>query len=422
MALLRTIAFILVSLLPECSHADTAVNPHALPVDSAPAKRLRSHVEFLADPKLKGRKPGTAGHRAAAEYITTRFQEAGLSPLPSLNGYGQPVSSELGDNLMGARLAGAEGTEARQAQRWILIGAHYDHLGESALGNVYAGADDNAAAVAVLLELARTLSPPANHPVLFVTFNAEEPPYIRTRMMGSQVFVDHVPSEIGSSANLHAVIIMDLIGGVYWKPLQNTIFAVGAEKSPELYRRVKQNSSCSLPVASCPLPLTVLPVGMHLLEELPVVGHHPFSDYDAFRNASVPFLFLSAGRTPHYHQPSDLPGTLHYERMATTVRWLDKLIQLIDQDREPYGFEPDRLELTNEMDMLRTLVEQAVHKETQIPGTSALSLYRLKQDARWLREMSLESILKSKEHVRRLETISIRVQCLLADFYGCGLF
>src|SRR3712207_7704543 len=45
-------------------------------------------------------------------------------------------------------------------------------------------------------------------------FRSEEPPYIRTPMMGSQVFVDHLPPEIGSPANLHAVIIMDLMGGV----------------------------------------------------------------------------------------------------------------------------------------------------------------------------------------------------------------
>jgi hypothetical protein len=452
MAVLRTIALIVVFLLPGCAHAQTPVNPHTLTAHSQPAQYLRSHVEFLAGPKLKGRKPGTAGNRAAAEYITARFQEAGLTPLPSLNGYGQPVSPELGDNLIGMRPPAPERVGAGQAQQWILIGAHYDHLGESALGNVYAGADDNAAAVAILLELARTLSPPANHPVLFVAFNAEEPPYIRTPQMGSQIFVNHLPPEIGSPANLHAVIIMDLMGGVYWKPLQNTIFAVGAEKSPGLYRHVRAASvgSSSLSTQSserhgrltdsparpnvAPLirdagrlsaALSVLPVGMHLLEELPMVGHHPFSDYDAFRNASVPFLFLSAGRTPHYHQPSDLPDTLHYERMASTVHWLDELIRLIDQDREPYRFEPDRLELADEINTLRTLVEQAGHKETQIPGTSVLSLYRLKQDARWLREISAESILKSEdrdEHIRRLEKISIRVQCLLADFYGCGLF
>ncbi|MER3425131.1 MAG: hypothetical protein C4293_19780, partial [Nitrospiraceae bacterium] len=76
-------------------------------------------------------------------------------------------------------------------------------------GQPYLGADDNASAVAILLELARTLLPLARHPVLFVAFNAEEPPFIRTPMMGSQVFADHLPAEIGSPSNLQAVVIMD---------------------------------------------------------------------------------------------------------------------------------------------------------------------------------------------------------------------
>ncbi|MGH7230439.1 MAG: M28 family metallopeptidase [Nitrospiraceae bacterium] len=405
------------------------VDPKTLPVDSGLAKQLRAHVNFLAGPELKGRKPGTAGHRTAADYITARFQEIGLQPLPSLNRYGQPVSDELGDNLIGARLSAGGETDSERESRWVLIGAHYDHLGESLLGNVYAGADDNAAAVAILMELARALPALPNHPVLFVAFNTEEPPFIRTPLMGSQVFVDHLPSEIGSPANLHAVIIMDLMGGAYWEPLKDTIFAVGAEKSPGLYRRIRaasvQSSSLSTHSSALSTAFSILPVGMHLLEELPVVGRHPFSDYDAFRNASVPFLFLSAGRTPHYHQPTDLPDTLHYERMATTVTWLDQVVRLIDQDREPYRFEPDRIELADELETLHALVEQASHKETQIPGTSLFSRYRLKLDARWLGRISAESIMKSEdrdEHLRRMEKISIRVQCLLANFYGCGLF
>ena len=428
MALLRTIALILQSLLSACAHAQVPIDPHTLSANSDLAKRLRSHVELLAAPALKGRKPGTEGHRAAAEYIRTQFQDIGLRPLLSLNGYGQPVSNELGDNLIGARPTAA-GEGSALGTGWILIGAHYDHLGESAFGTIYPGADDNAAAVAILLELARRLPALANHPLLFVAFNAEEPPYIRTPTMGSQVFVDHLPSEIGSPASLHAVIVMDLMGGVYWEPLKNTIFAVGAEKSPGLYHHVRtasvQSSQLSTRHSALSTSLSVFPVGMHLLEELPVVGHHPFSDYDAFRNASVPFLFLSAGRTPHYHQPSDLSDTLHYERMAATVRWLEELLKLIDQDHEPYRFEADRIELADEIDTLRTLVEQAGRKQTQIPGTSALSLYRLQQDAHWLSRISAESILKSEDredHIRRLEKISIRVQCLLANFYGCGLF
>ena len=111
--------------------------------------------------------------------------------------------------------------------------------------------------------------------------------------MGSEFFIAHLPSEIGSLEAFQAVVIMDLIGGVQWEPIRDVVFAAGAEKSPGLYRRLKQATNHQPPAR-----LTVLPVGMHLIEEIPERGHHPVSDYDGFRNRGVPYLFLSSARTP----------------------------------------------------------------------------------------------------------------------------
>ncbi|MDE3036288.1 MAG: M28 family peptidase, partial [Nitrospirota bacterium] len=145
------------------------VEPSSLPIASDQAKALQTHVRFLADPSLQGRKPGTQGNRAAAEYIKSRFQEAGLVPLSSLGGYGQSLPARLGDNLLGLRPA----AEATAQAPYIIVGAHYDHL-----GGAYLGADDNASGVAILIELARSLPALRHHHVLFAAFNAEEPPYI----------------------------------------------------------------------------------------------------------------------------------------------------------------------------------------------------------------------------------------------------
>jgi hypothetical protein len=394
-----------------------AVDPQSLPVTSELAKSLQSHVQYLASPGLMGRKPGTPGNRAAAEYIQARFREAGLVALPSLGGYSQHLPDGLGDNLIGLRPAAA----APSAAPYLLIGAHYDHLGDT-----YLGADDNASAVAILIEVARSLPSLPHHHVLFVAFNAEEPPYIRTPRMGSQHFTDHLPLEIGASTAFQAVIIMDIMGGAHWEPLRDAVFAAGAETSPELYRRlleaarkasgVKREATPLTPYTS---PLTVLPVGMHLIEEIPLIGQVSFSDYDAFRNRSVPFLFLSSGRTPRYHQPSDLPDTLHYERMAATVAWLRSLVALLDQDQEPYRFEPGRIEFIDEAATFRPLVEKAAEWDTRIPGTSTISLWKLKRDRDWLQR--LNPARPTQEDVTRLERLSLRMQCLLADFPACFL-
>jgi hypothetical protein len=384
----------------------TAIDPRKLSPSSDLAKRLKAHVDYLASPALQGRKPGTPGHRLAAAYISEQFRSMGLTALPSLGGYGQLVSAALGDNLIGMRAADASSLGTAP---WLLVGAHYDHL-----GGKYLGADDNASAVAILLETASRLVHLRYHHVLFVAFTAEEPPYIRTPLMGSQYFIDHLPVEVGSPSALHAVIIMDLMGGVHWQATERILFAAGAEKSPELYQRLKDSQ-----VSVQPSALSIVPVGMHLVEEIPFIGQVPVSDYDAFRNRQVPHVFLSTGRTPRYHQPTDLPDTLHYERMAATVHWLDRLLDRLEEDELRYRFVPERIEFRDEVQALRPLIRQASESETMIPGTSALSLHKLREDRDWLDE--LDSSSPTAEDIKRLERATLRIQCLLTDLPICFL-
>ena len=408
--------FLLCVAVAQASSMTAAVDPHTLPVSTDLARRLQAHVRFLAGADLHGRKPGTEGNRRAADWLAARFREIGLEPLPSLGGYRQTLSGNLGDNLIGMRRASGR----TESAPWILLAAHFDHLG----GN-YLGADDNASAVAILIETARALPPLARHHVLFVAFNAEEPPYIRTPLMGSQQFVDRLPKDIVDPSRIQAVLVMDLMGGVHWRPLQDRLFAAGAEASPGLYRRLKESRAFEVGSSKLeprtpnlePRTLTVLPLGMHLIEELPLIGHVSFSDYDAFRTAGVPFLFLSAGRTPRYHQPSDLPDTLHYERMAETVTWLQRLLPAVDEDKEPYRLETNRVELADDVATLRLLATQAAREDSEIPGTSFLSRSKLRADAQWLER--LEPAMATADDISRLQRLSLRIQCLLADFPAC---
>ena len=386
-----------------CLSTMDAIDPRMLPVATADGLRLQDHVSFLAGPDLMGRHPGSPGNRQAAQYIEDQFRAAGLHPLPSLGLFRQVISPQIGDNVIGI-IPPAAGIGSA---RWILIGAHYDHLGYPFLG-----ADDNASSVAILLETARQMaSRDFDHGIIFVAFNSEESPYFGTGEMGSQHFFHHLPREIGSREQLQAAIIMDLMGGVHWTPLKDAIFATGAEKSPELYQRIKQTNAPSV---------SVLPVGIHLVEEIPDHGHKAFSDYDVFRNHNVPFLFLSAGRSPRYHTAGDVASTLHYERMAATVEWLRRLAAVIDLSNTPYRFDVQHVEFADEIAVFRRIVEQAAQSATAIPGTSRWSLSKLKQDLEWLR--AVDTSEPTPEKLNRLERISIRVQCLLADYSGCFMF
>lgn len=388
--------------LAGCLRTMEALDPRALPITTAPAQRLHHHVSFLASPALAGRQPGTPGNRQAAQYIEDQFRMVGLQALPSLGGYRQSISARMGDNIIGI----IPPTDQTGPRRWIVIGAHYDHLGYPFLG-----ADDNASSIAILIETARSLAALSRHGIMFVAFNSEESPYFGTADMGSQFLFHHLPPEVGGAENLQAAIIMDLMGGAHWAPLKEAIFATGAEKSPALYRRVIHNKVPSL---------TVFPGGIHLVEEIPDRGHKAFSDYDVFRNHDIPFLFLSAARSPRYHTAGDVPSTLNYERMAATVEWLRGLLAVMAQDDGPYAFDAQRVEFADEVASFRAIVEQALQEETRIPGTSRWSLWKLEGDAEWLREVSGGE--PTPERLERLERISIRVQCLIADYSGCFTF
>ena len=105
--------------------------------------------------------------------------------------------------------------------------------------------------------------------------------------------------------------------------------------------------------------------------------------------------------------------------MAATVKWLANLAERIDQDTAPYEFQANRIEFAGEVTTLRPLVAQAAKWETGISGTSSLSHWKLEKDDKWLEGLDLTA--PTPEALRRLERISIRLQCLLADFPLCFL-
>ena len=140
------VVLVLLMVLPYSAFSE--VDPTSLPMSSELALQLKHHVDYLAGPELEGRQPGTPGNTAAANYLAQRFREANLNPLPSLDGYGQTISPKLGENLIGVRPP----IIPSEHSGWILLGAHFDHLGGD-----YLGADDNASAIAILLETAKSL-------------------------------------------------------------------------------------------------------------------------------------------------------------------------------------------------------------------------------------------------------------------------
>ena len=209
----------------------------------------------------------------------------------------------------------------------LLLGAHYDTV----MGTP--GADDNASAVAVMLEVTRLLSAqtrdkPCN--ALFVAFSTEEPPSFNTSYMGSKVFVRSLGTE---KLIIQGALILEMVGyfrdepgtqkiplTVKWMGFPNTanfIAVVGNGNSRSLVKDVSvgiRDSNCELPVEDLTVP------GSGYL--LPAAR---LSDNVSFWDARIPAVMItdtSFFRNPHYHTPRDRPETLDYEKMGQLVKGL----------------------------------------------------------------------------------------------------
>jgi Iap family predicted aminopeptidase len=204
-----------------------------------------------------------------------------------------------------------------RTDRWIVVAAHFDHLGVRG-GDVFRGADDNAAGVAVLVELSRRLreGPTLRRGVLFAAFDAEEPPYFLTPAMGSEYFAGNPTLPLES---IDLMVCMDLIGHAVGPSgssdeVRRTLFALGAERCAETQRAVDDLSRAE----------PGLIVRRVDAESLPVL-----SDYWGFWTRGVPFLFLTGGRDAAYHTPQDLPERLDLERIARVAGWLERCVRRV---------------------------------------------------------------------------------------------
>lgn len=257
--------------------------------------RLRADVVRLARPE--GRRVGFRGHAEAAAYLVGRLAEIGLVPYAG-EGFALPYATRDGPfaNLVGV-VPGRD-----RASQPVLIGAHYDTAGDTP------GADDNAAAVAIALEAARRLAAsPAERDVVIALFDAEEPPYFHSHLMGSTRFV--ADQAVGP---FHAALIMDLVGHDVPVPgLEELVFVTGMETDPAL-----EGVLLGQPARPGLRFATVLNR---------YVGD--MSDHHAFRLQRVPYLFLSCGRWAHYHAPTDTPEKLAYPKMAATADFVEGVVR-----------------------------------------------------------------------------------------------
>jgi Zn-dependent M28 family amino/carboxypeptidase len=288
-------------------------------IDSEQTKqRLRDHLRALTVAIGERSVYLPDNLKKTADYIKKFYQDIGVGVQGQTYFYADlPV-----ENIV------AEISSGGQAQSRFLVGAHYD----SVAGTV--GADDNASAIAVQLEVARYLTKliveeKLDLAVKFVSFALEEPPVYGTRHMGSRVYAKMARRQ---KEKIDGMICLEMVGYSchepgcqdYPFPLMfmnypkqgNFIGIVNNFKSRQLARKMTaqfQNNR-QMPVVRLTVPLNGW--------ILPAVR---LSDHASFWDQGFKAVMVTDSaffRNPHYHTAADTMDRLDYEFMAELVESL----------------------------------------------------------------------------------------------------
>jgi len=281
------------------------------------ADRLQDHVHMLTK-TIGERSVATPENlNRTADYLKACFADIDLAV--------RLQSYRYGDHTVSNVIAEWTAPSTAQPAAHYVIGAHYD----SVAGTV--GADDNASAVAVLLETARVLAAgdPPGISLTFVGFALEEPPVFGSRRMGSRVYAAAARED---GRRIDGMICLEMVGytcslpGCQRYPFPLMFFGypktgefvgiVGNVGSRGLARSLKQGFQAGgrLPVVSLTVPFNGW-----------IVPSVRLSDHASFWDEGFPAVMITDSaffRNPHYHLASDTMETLDFDFMARLVQSL----------------------------------------------------------------------------------------------------
>jgi hypothetical protein len=265
--------------------------------------RLRRVVEVLSSPEFGGR--SGAGGKKTVSYLIDQFRGLELAPLFN-GGYVQPIPGNEAGTVQGRNVgAVVRGSDARLRDEWIIVAAHFDHLGVRQ-GVLYPGADDNASGVAMMLEVARSIvqSPVApRRSLMFIGFDLEE-----IGLYGSRYFAAHSHFPLEKVA---LFVTADMIGRSLAGVCESHVFVFGTENAPGLRPWIDEAAK------GCPVTVGLLGADILVLNR---------SDYGPFRTRSIPFLFFTTGENPRYHKPDDTALTLNYAKLTAISRLIFQVV------------------------------------------------------------------------------------------------
>jgi aminopeptidase YwaD len=279
---------------------------------STSPQSLETHVYYLASDELLGRGFGTPQGKEAAAYIAEQFKEAGVEPYQGT--YFHPFNARNGIlNIPGINVVGIiPGSVPELKDEYIVLGAHYDHLGWAVRGGdtvVWNGADDNASGTATLIEIGRNLAArpeSLGRSVVLAAFDGEE-----SGLLGSsQILEDAVlpPHQVKLMFSLDMVGMYEAHGGLDMKGI-NLLHDAGY-----LTQALADQHHIQISKAT------------RSIEQRTDTA--PFGKYN------IPAIAPSTGSESPYHQPEDTAAALDYEGMALITNYMSDVTQILSTRTE----------------------------------------------------------------------------------------
>jgi len=267
--------------------------------------QMDNDLKALSSDAFKGRKAGMAEVILSHQLIQSRLRQAGVDSFAA--GFVQQFSY-LGldrKNFLGL----VKGT--LYPDKYIVVGAHYDHLGVDGSGVVYHGADDNASGVAATLAMAKYFQQhKPSYSIIFALWDSEE-----IGLRGSAYFVNNLPAGLDLSK-----IKFNLNADMLARSDNNSIWASGLSHYPEyayLVDSIKPKAATQLKSGydkpTDPQDWTFL------------------SDHGSFYNKNIPYLYLGVEDHPDYHKVTDTYEKIDADRFTENANIFAQMAILLDK-------------------------------------------------------------------------------------------
>lgn len=267
---------------------------------------FRQVIGFMAGDSMKGRLPGTAEEKRAADFIAAQLKLAGCKPLKKK--FIQPFSYQGPDSALTHSAGNVLGKIDTRSAYCIVVSAHYDHIGMGKHHSkapfskqIHNGADDNASGVALLLGLAGWCSQNKhllNYDVVFAAFSGEE-----DGLHGSDLFVR---CGLADTSKILCNLNFDMLGRL---DLLRPLLRIDGATDFSGWNTVLPPDSAN---------------GFLVMRRANLIKGG--SDHCNFSDRHIPALLITTGLHSEYHTPEDDESRINYAGMNAIGEYLRTLM------------------------------------------------------------------------------------------------